>query len=200
VEALTPEFLLSAYANGFFPMAESRNAEELRWYHPEMRGIIPLDKFHIPASMAKFLKKNPFEVTRDKAFRGVITACAARQETWINNQIIDLYCTLHDMGFAHSVECWKKAQGALELVGGLYGVALGGAFFGESMFSTETNASKVALAHLVQHLKDNGFTLLDTQYVNDHLKQFGVIEITRDDYLERLQRALTITPASFSLE
>jgi leucyl/phenylalanyl-tRNA--protein transferase len=193
VQALTPEFLLSAYANGFFPMADDRNASELRWYHPELRGIIPLDGFHTPASLVKFLKKNPFEISADKAFREVITACAEREETWINDEIIDLYCALHNMGFAHSVECRRGGK----LVGGLYGVALAGAFFGESMFSTEANASKVALIALVEKLNAAGYALLDTQYVNDHLKQFGVIEIAREDYMKRLKKALKITPAIF---
>lgn len=215
MDNLTPEMLLNAYAQGFFPMADSRDSKELHWYFPEQRGIIPLDTFHVPASLAKFMKTSPFTVTMDKAFREVITACATREEdTWINDRIIDLYCQLHEMGFAHSVEVWKNApsvdgasrlpaapggaplqsqealQGASILVGGLYGVSLGKAFFGESMFSRETNASKVALVHLVEYLRTHGYTLLDTQYVNDHLKQFGVIEISRADYLGKLNKAL----------
>lgn len=215
MEKLTPEILLNAYANGYFPMADSRDSTELGWYHPELRGIIPLDGFHTPKSLAKALAKHPFEMTVDKAFREVITACATRAETWINNEIIDLYCTLHEMGFAHSVEVWRRPSLRAErnnpafdrldrhvalsaprddeiLVGGLYGVTLGSAFFGESMFSNETGASKAALVHLVTLLKEKGYTLLDTQYVNDHLKQFGVIEIPRAEYMERLQKSLQV--------
>jgi leucyl/phenylalanyl-tRNA---protein transferase len=191
MEKLTGELLLQAYANGYFPMAESRDAKQLYWFYPEKRGVIPLEEFHVPATLAKFLRKNPFTVTVDKAFPGVIRACAERHEdTWINDEIIALYCTLHEQGFAHSVECWENDM----LVGGLYGVALAGAFFGESMFSKKPNASKVALVHLVKLLKNAGYTLLDTQYVNDHLKQFGVMEIPREEYLEKLQAALRVTP------
>jgi len=189
MQELTPEMLLNAYAQGFFPMADSRDSKELHWYFPERRGIIPLDGFHIPASLAKFLKHSPFTLTMDKAFREVITACATREDgTWINDTIIDLYCELHAMGFAHSVETWNGKN----LAGGLYGVSLGRAFFGESMFSRETNASKIALVYLVEYLKNNGYLLLDTQYVNDHLKQFGVIEIARAEYLEKLKAALSL--------
>lgn len=188
---ITPEVLLAAYANGYFPMAESRDSEGLHWFSPEKRGIIPLDDFHIPASLAKFLRRNPFTLTTDRAFAEVIRACAERDEdTWINDKIIALYCELHAMGFAHSVECWRENN----LAGGLYGVTIGGAFFGESMFSREPNASKAALAHLVGLLNDAGYVLLDTQYVNDHLKQFGIIEIPREDYLQRLREALQISP------
>lgn len=191
---ITPELLLAAYASGYFPMAQNRNDPELHWFSPEKRGIIPLDDFHIPKSLAKFLKKNPFEVSMDRVFRNVITACAEREETWINDKIIDLYCELHQMGHAHSVECWHEGK----LVGGLYGVSLGGAFFGESMFSHMTNASKTALAALVDRLKETGYQLLDTQYVNDHLKQFGVIEVEQKEYLKRLEKALLVQPKPFS--
>lgn len=190
---LTAETLLDAYANGYFPMAESKEATELHWFHPELRGILPLDDFHTPKSLQKFLRKAPYILTTDRAFREVITACAERDETWINARIIDLYCELHAMGFAHSVECWHEN----ELIGGLYGVALGGAFFGESMFSRRENASKAALVHLVALLKKTGYTLLDTQYTNEHIRQFGVIEIPREEYMEQLARALTITPRAF---
>ena len=188
--------LLNAYANGYFPMAESRDTKTLHWYYPEKRGIIPLDDFHIPKSLAKFLKQNPFTYTLDTAFRDVITACAERDDTWINNDIIELYCALHTMGYAQSVEVWiqdSKTRNQ-KLVGGLYGVSLGKAFFGESMFSRAANASKAALVYLVNHLREGGYTLLDAQYVNDHLKQFGIIEISRADYLERLEEALHIDP------
>jgi len=189
---ITWELLLNAYASGYFPMAENRDDPQIYWFYPEQRGIIPLDDFHVPQSLAKFIKKKPFDITTDKAFPEVIRACAEREDgTWINDTILRLYCELAEKGFAHSVECWRDG----ELAGGLYGVALGGTFFGESMFSREQNASKVALVHLVQLLKTTGYRLLDTQYVNDHLKQFGVIEIPRDEYLELLKEALAITPS-----
>ncbi len=191
---ITWEFLLAAYANGYFPMADTKDDPILHWMYPEMRGILPLDTFHVPTSLAKFIKKSPFTITTDKAFPEVIRSCSEvtreREETWINKQITKLYCELWENGFAHSVECWKESI----LVGGLYGVAIGGAFFGESMFSRTSNASKVALVHLVDLLKNSGYTLLDAQFTNEHLKQFGIIEITRKDYLEKLGQALTITP------
>jgi leucyl/phenylalanyl-tRNA--protein transferase len=187
---ITPELLLQAYANGYFPMADSKDAKELGWYSPEERGIIPLADFHIPKSLTKFLKQHPFTLTTDKAFRDVMQACADREETWINGEIIELYYTLHEMGFAHSVECWEGEK----LSGGLYGVALAGAFFGESMFSRTSGASKVALVHLVELLKKSGYTLLDTQYVNDYLKQFGGVEIAKEEYLLLLEKALKVEP------
>ncbi|MDE3060063.1 MAG: leucyl/phenylalanyl-tRNA--protein transferase [Pseudomonadota bacterium] len=187
-EEITAELLLAAYASGYFPMAESRNGMELHWFYPESRGIIPLDGFHVPRSLARLIRKNPFQVTVDKAFPEVIRACAEREETWINDTIIRLYCELHEKGYAHSVECWKDDA----LAGGLYGVALGGAFFGESMFSRASGASKIALVHLVQWLKRSGYRLLDTQFTNDHLQQFGVIEIPREEYLLRLKEALRL--------
>lgn len=191
MQKITVELLLSAYANGYFPMADSRKGTELHWFYPQKRGILPLDQFHIPKSLNKFIKNNKIEYSVNRCFREVITACATRNEdTWINDEIITLYCELHELGFAHSVECWKDNA----LIGGLYGVSIGGAFFGESMFSHAPNGSKCALVHLVTRLKEAGYTLLDTQYVNDHLKQFGVIEIPRDVYLETLDAALQITP------
>ena len=193
MEKLTAKLLLSAYAQGYFPRAEDRDAKEIHWFHPEQRGIIPLTDFHVPTSLAKFMKKSAFTVTFDQAFPDVIRACARRDETWINDDIIALYCELFEKGFAHSVECWKDNK----LTGGLYGVSLAGAFFGESMFSHAPNASKVALVHLVERLNKAGYMLLDTQYVNDHLKQFGVIEIPREEYLERLKAALKIQPDIF---
>ena len=183
--------LITAYSKGYFPMSDGRDSPEIRWYYPEARGVIPLHDFHVPGSLKKFLKKSPFTFTTDKVFREVIEACAMRGDgTWINDTIIDVYCQLHDMGFAHSVECWQEDS----LVGGLYGVALGGAFFGESMFSRTSNSSKAALVHLVQLLRGAGYTLLDTQYVNDHLQQFGVTEIPRKEYLEQLEKALHTNP------
>lgn len=191
-EPITTDLLIAAYTKGYFPMAESRDATELLWFHPEHRGIIPLDTFHVPTSLAKFLRKSPFSITTDTVFDEVIRGCADtnRKGSWINDTIISLYCELHGRGFAHSVECWKDG----ELVGGLYGVAIGGAFCGESMFSRTTNASKAALVHLVNLLNTAGYSLLDTQFINDHLQQFGVIEIPREEYLQRLEVALDITP------
>lgn len=200
-QKITWEFLLAAYANGYFPMADSRHSPVLHWMYPETRGILPLDKFHVPASLGKFMKKSPFTITTDIAFPQVIRACAnitdGRRETWINEPIIDLYCELWKYGFAHSVECWQEPPYKGEqpvLCGGLYGVAIGGAFFGESMFSAASNASKVALVHLAHLLKDAGYMLLDTQFTNDHLKQFGVCEIPRADYLALLKQAICFTP------
>jgi leucyl/phenylalanyl-tRNA---protein transferase len=192
---LTCDQLLAAYAGGYFPMADSRNARELYWYCPEKRGVLPLESFHVPRSLEKFLRHCPYEVTADKAFEQVIRACAdartrQREDTWINDEIIALYCELAQRGHAHSVECWQEGM----LAGGLYGVSLGGAFFGESMFSLAVNASKVALVNLVERLKRAGYELLDTQYVNDHLLQFGVIEINRADYLQALTKALKASP------
>lgn len=198
---ITWEFLLAAYANGYFPMADAQNSPVLHWVYPEMRGVLPLDDFHVPTSLAKFMRKSPFIITTNTAFPQVIRGCASgngeRKETWINDKIISLYCELAEYGFAHSVECWLKNpldDKNPTLVGGLYGVSIGGAFFGESMFSRSSNASKTALVHLVDLLKHSGYTLLDTQFINDHLTQFGVIEIPRENYLKQLRAALTITP------
>lgn len=193
-QEITWQFLLTAYANGYFPMANTKDNPILHWMYPEMRGILPLDAFHTPKSLGKFIKKSPFRITTNTAFPEVIRACAEitneRKETWINEQIIKLYCELWENGFAHSVECWHESK----LVGGLYGVAIGGAFFGESMFSRSSNASKVALVHLVGLLKNAGYTLLDAQFSNEHLKQFGIIEIPRNNYLEKLAQAISTTP------
>ena len=187
---LTPDDLLRAYANGMFPMAERRDDPRLYLFDPEMRGIIPLDGFHVPRRLARRVRSGRFEMRIDCAFRAVIEACAEarpeRRETWINRKITDLYAGLNARGAAHSVESWRGG----ELVGGLYGVVLGGVFFGESMFSRETDASKVALVHLVERLRTRGFSLLDTQFLTPHLEIFGAIEIPRDDYRERLRLAL----------
>lgn len=191
-DALTPKLLLAAYAQGFFPMARSRRAKTVEWFYPEARGVLPLDEtFHVPSSLKKFMKKSAYEVRFDTAFEEVIRACADTkredgQGTWINDEIIAAYTALHEEGHAHSVECYEGKT----LVGGLYGVSLGRAFFGESMFSTRTNASKVALVALVERLRAQGYVLLDTQYVNDHLMQFGVQEVPRAEYLEMLNTAL----------
>ncbi len=187
---VTPELLLNAYANGIFPMADSRNDAEMFWVDPEQRGILPLDGFHVPRSLKKLIKQEKFDVRIDTAFRDVVRACAApsdyREGTWISEDIENLYCDLHTHGYTHSVECWRAGK----LVGGLYGVSLEGGFFGESMFHTETGASKVALVHLVARLKAGGFTLLDTQFGTGHLAQFGVIEVSREAYRALLDQAL----------
>jgi leucyl/phenylalanyl-tRNA--protein transferase len=187
---ITPEMLLRAYAIGIFPMAESRHDPHLYWIDPDARGILPLDDFHVPRSLKKTVLKGPFQVTADHAFEDVVAGCAepapGRRQTWINDTIFELCRKLHVMGYAHSVETWLDG----ELVGGLYGVALGGAFFGESMFSRETDASKVALVHLVARLRRGGFALLDTQFVTKHLERFGAIEISRDLYRKHLTEAL----------
>ena len=184
--------LLRAYAIGIFPMAEARNDPELYWIDPEARGIIPLDAFHISHSLKKTVRRGPFTVTCDTRFEEVVEACAApapgRRQTWINQTIFDLCVQLFRMGHAHSVETWVEGK----LVGGLYGISLGGAFFGESMFSTERDASKVALTHLVARLTVGGFKLLDTQFITDHLTTFGAEEITRAEYARRLAAALGV--------
>lgn len=184
---LTPEIVLQAYRTGIFPMATDRESREIRWYDPEMRGILPIAGLHVPKRLQRLIKKQPYRITFDRDFEAVMRNCAdIRAGTWINDEIIALYTDLHDRGFAHSVEAWKDQQ----LVGGLYGIAMGGAFFGESMFSTASDASKIALVHLVARLWRQGFELLDTQFVNEHLQQFGVYEIPRDEYHRRLKDAL----------
>ena len=182
--------LLRAYAEGLFPMAETHDSPELYWVSPEKRGIIPLDGFHVPHRLARTVRSNLFEVTTDRAFGAVMQGCATpapgRSETWINDEILHLYAALHAGGHAHSVECWQAG----ELVGGLYGVSLGAAFFGESMFSRARDASKVALVHLVKTLRRGGFMLLDTQFLTAHLATFGAREIPRNDYLMLLHQAI----------
>jgi leucyl/phenylalanyl-tRNA--protein transferase len=192
---ITAHLLLRAYAAGIFPMAASRNSDSLVWMAPEQRGILPLEGFHVPKRLARTLRNDRFRVTVDTAFPEVIRNCAAapgRDETWINREIECLYGELHERGDAHSVECWHEDK----LAGGLYGVVLGGAFFGESMFSVERDASKLALVHLVARLICGGFTLLDAQFITAHLAQFGAIEISRDDYMLRLEKAIA-RPARF---
>lgn len=188
---VTPDLLLRAYAAGVFPMAERRESRALLWISPEARGILPLDGFHLPKRLARTVRSDRFEVRTDIAFADVIRACAApapgREQSWINEEIVALYCELHRRGHAHSVECWRDEK----LVGGLYGVKLGAAFFGESMFARERDASKVALVHLVARLIHCGFELLDAQFLTDHLGQFGAIAIPRTDYLHRLRLALS---------
>lgn len=198
---LTPDLLIKAYAIGVFPMAESADDPVIHWIDPDMRGVLPLDGFHLPHSLKKTIRKQPFRVSVNEDFGGTMRACAKprpeRPETWINPQILSLYTALHERGMAHSVECWRtNDNGGEDFVGGLYGVALGGAFFGESMVSFATDASKIALTYLVARLRVGGFTLLDTQFVTDHLARFGTIEISRGDYQRQLDKAL-ITPADF---
>ena len=191
---LTPALMLRAYRHGLFPMAETRDSPELFWLDPEQRGILPLDRFHLPARLLRTVLSPRYRVSVDHDFPAVIAACATpapgREETWINPRIECLFTELHHLGHAHSVECWSGDR----LVGGLYGVALGGAFFGESMFSTARDASKVALAHLVVRLRLGGFVLLDTQFVTAHLAQFGAVEIPRARYRALLEQAVN-TPA-----
>lgn len=197
--ALDADTLLKAYAIGVFPMAMSRDDPELHWFDPEKRGIIPLEAFHIPRRLARTLRAEPFRVTADTAFEQVMRLCAApgpgRSETWINEQIVDLYTELHDRGHAHSVECWQDD----EMAGGLYGVSLGAAFFGESMFSRERDASKVALVHLVARLIRGGFRLLDCQFMTEHLRSFGAVEVPRDAFKMMLAEAIDRT-ATFQRE
>lgn len=186
-DVLDPRLLLKGYAAGIFPMADSRDAADIFWVEPRDRAIIPLDDFHLSRSLAKTLRRDVYTVTRDRAFQEVLRACADRDETWINPTIERAVVGLHAAGHAHSIECWKKGA----LVGGLYGVKLGGAFFGESMFSRARDASKVALAWLVARLKLGGFTLLDCQFMTEHLRSLGAIEVTRDDYQMLLSAALS---------
>jgi leucyl/phenylalanyl-tRNA---protein transferase len=184
---IAPDFLLTAYANGYFPMADSRT-KAIQWYSPDPRAILPLDGFRVTRSLRQTIKKKIFRLTINTAFDDVIRACAERDETWISEEIFLSYHELHRMGFAHSIEAWHGDQ----LVGGLYGVALRGAFFGESMFSRMHDASKVALSFLVERLRERKFTLLDTQFITPHLASLGAIEISRDEYLSLLKNALKI--------
>ena len=186
---ISADTLLTAYASGWFPMAYAPG--DIRWYSPDPRGIIPLDAFHAPRRLARTVRQQRFELRVDSDFRAVIAACAARRDAdgnWIDDEILESYCALHDIGFAHSVETWQDGV----LVGGLYGVALKGAFFGESMFHHARDASKVALSALVDRLRAQGFVLLDTQWVTDHLVQFGAIDVPRRRYLRLLDQALRV--------
>ena len=189
-----PADLLECYRRGVFPMAEARDDDRLFLVDPERRGILPLENFHVPRRLARYIRQDPFAITIDHSFSLVMRCCAqpapGREDTWINGPIFELYATLHSQGYAHSVEVWDDHH---DLVGGLYGVALGGAFFGESMFSTARDASKIALVHLVARLIQGGFTLLDAQFWTAHLSQFGAMEIPRADFKARLDRALART-------
>ena len=184
---LTPELILSAYAQGIFPMAESREEDELFWLDPEFRGVLPLEGFHISRSLRKTILREPFQIKIDTDFAGVIEGCADRAETWINAPIFSIYMDLFHAGHAHSVEVWDGK----ELVGGVYGVTLNGAFFGESMFSRRRDASKIALAYLVSRLNAGGFKLLDTQFLTPHLASLGGVEIPRASYRRALRDALS---------
>ena len=189
---IAADALLSAYASGWFPMAVAPG--DIRWYSPDPRGIIPLDTFHVSRRLARSLRQHRFEIRVNTSFRAVIEACADRENAdgdWIDGEIIESYCALHERGFAHSVEAWRDGV----LAGGLYGVAIGGAFFGESMFHRENDASKAALAALVDRLRGRAYTLLDTQWVTEHLAQFGATEIPRRRYLRMLDEALAVKAA-----
>jgi leucyl/phenylalanyl-tRNA--protein transferase len=192
---LTAELLVRAYSAGIFPMAETGEAATVFWLDPPVRGILPLDAFHVPRRLAKTVRRQVFDVRCDTAFGRVMRCCAEatrqRTDTWINGEIIRAYTELHERGCAHSVESWRGE----ELVGGIYGVSLGGAFFGESMFWRQTDASKVALVHLVARLKLAGYRLLDIQFVTDHLRRFGAVDIPRGVYLQRLADALSAATA-----
>ncbi len=189
---LTPDMLLRAYSIGVFPMAEDRDDPELVWVDPRMRGIIPMSKFHVPRRLRRTVRNDTFEVTFDRDFAGIIEGCAeateGRPRTWINSRIVDLYTSLHFKGHGHSVECWQDG----DLVGGLYGISLKGVFFGESMFSRATDASKVALVHLAAKLSAGGYAFIDTQFITKHLSRFGAIEVPRNEYRGLLAAALKI--------
>jgi leucyl/phenylalanyl-tRNA--protein transferase len=194
---IPPELLLKAYASGVFPMAESAADPEVFWVRPETRGIIPLDTFHVPKRLRKAMRQSLFDIRIDTDFAGVIEGCAEmrdeRQTTWINTPIREAYIQLHERGHCHSVEAWRDG----ELAGGLYGVTLGRVFFGESMFSRETDASKICLVHLVQRMNERGFVLLDTQFTTEHLKRFGAVDVRRAKYEKMLEKALEGEPAVF---
>lgn len=191
-QAITAQMLLRAYALGVFPMAESASSSEIHWFEPKLRGVFPLDRFHISQSLRRHILRCGWTIKVNTDFAGVVAACADRPETWINPEITALYQELHSAGYAHSLEVWQDDS----LIGGVYGVVLGAAFFGESMFSRRTNASKTALAYLVHRLRAGGFTLFDTQFLTPHLASLGAIEITRATYKAQLEIALGQT-ASF---
>lgn len=190
---LTPEVLMQGYASGIFPMAEHRDDPEIFWVDPMRRGVMPLRGFHVSRSLRRAMQRTDFDIWVNRDFAGVLDGCADRADTWINSEIRDLYCQLHDREQAHSIEVWEGDV----LVGGVYGVTLGAAFFGESMFSRRSNASKIALACLVDRLLDGGFVLFDTQFLTDHLASLGAIAISRAEYQKALHVACT-RPASFA--
>lgn len=196
---ITPQVLLKAYACGIFPMAESADDNALYWIEPERRGILPLDAIHVPKRLSRTIRQGRFEIRTDSDFDGVIDGCAGarpeRRSTWINDRIRTLYRELYNLGHCHTVEAWREGR----LVGGLYGVHLGGAFFGESMFSHERDASKIALVYLAARLKFGGFKLLDTQFVTEHLTRFGATEVTREAFQRLLEEALAVSADFFAL-
>ncbi|MEM9635559.1 MAG: leucyl/phenylalanyl-tRNA--protein transferase [Pseudomonadota bacterium] len=199
VMEITPQVLLKAYACGLFPMAESADDPGLFWLEPEQRGILPFENFHVPRRLRRTIRNDVFEIRVSTDFQGVIDGCAepmpGRQKTWINREIRRLYGELFEMGYCHTVEAWREGN----LVGGLYGVSLNGAFFGESMFAFETDASKVCLTHLVARLVVGGYSLLDTQFVTDHLSKFGTQEVLQSDYNKRLGEALKLETDYYAL-
>jgi leucyl/phenylalanyl-tRNA---protein transferase len=184
---ITPDLLESAYRQGIFPMAD--DGGKINWYSPDPRGIIDLDRFHLPRRLLRTIRQQTYDVVIDRNFEQVIRCCAAREETWINEEIVLAYCALQRLGKAHSVEAYSEGT----LAGGLYGVSLGGAFMGESMFTIQRDASKVCLAFLIDRLKERGYVLLDTQFITPHLERFGAVEIPRADYLRRLEKALGLS-------
>ena len=186
MSSINPEFLLQAYRMGIFPMAMEQG--EIGWFSPDPRGVIPLESFHQSKSLKRVVASGKFEIRINSSFSEVIDGCAERDETWIDETVRESYMTLIAGGYAHSVESWFKG----ELVGGLYGVSIGGAFFGESMFSREANASKVALVALVEHLRKRNFILLDTQWTTPHLRQFGAVDIPKNDYIKQLNEAIRL--------
>ena len=196
---ITLNDLLTAYANGIFPMSEDRDDPEIFWVDPKRRGVLPFDQFHVPRRLARTIRSSDLEIKINSAFRDTMIACSksrpGRLSTWINDQIIDLYTGLHEHGFAHSVEAWRDDK----MVGGLYGVSIGGAYFGESMFSAEADASKIALVYLVARLVYGGYRLLDVQFVTDHLQQFGVVEISKSVYKTRLAEAIAVEADFYSM-
>ena len=189
---VTPEVLLRAYKAGIFPMSESCDDPDIFWVDPRVRGILPVENFHVPRRLKRTVRSERFEITINMEFKSIMEGCAAsvgnRPKTWINGQIIELYTALHDMGFAHSIECWRNGL----LSGGLYGIALGGVFFGESMFSRERDSSKVALVHLIARMRAGNFMFVDTQFISKHLSKFGAIEISRSRYQSLLKQAISI--------
>ncbi len=201
---LTPDIMLQAYASGIFPMAETRDDPDLFWVDPQFRGVFELDRFHISRSLARKIRQEPFTIRTNTAFMDVIAGCAGREQTWINAELLELYEQLHEMGHAHSQEVWEGDV----LVGGVYGLTIGGAFFGESMFSHRTDASKIALVYLIDRLRQGGFTLFDTQFITPHLASLGAIEIPHDAYHQLLENALLLkadfshqakTPSAYSV-
>ena len=190
--ALSPELMIRAYAAGIFPMSDGADHPGIFWVDPQRRGIFPLDGFHISRSLARRLRRADFEVTVNHDFAGVVAACADRPETWINDEIFDTYMALHALGYGQSVEVWMEGA----LAGGIFGVTLGAAFFGESMFSRRTDGSKIALAHLIARLRSGGFQLFDTQFTTDHLESLGAVEVPRAEYRRQLKIA-TSSPADF---